>query len=625
MAEAQLHDFAPTDDAPPRPSRKDSAIWAELAGAATPAEFCRAWLTIQCQRTPGAALGLILLESGPNAFAPAAVWPAGTAKIDTLRQAGESALMSKRVVFEAEPDMPDRTCIGYPVATGGQVHGAVVISIDNAHPALLQRTLQELHWGVGWLLSLVWQHRVEQQGRTGTAALTAMELLAAVQEHDSLPESTMAFCNELGGALNAERVALGLVKKRAVKLAAISHGAWFRKRSNISETIEAAMDEAYDQQVTILHPDDGEGTAGNQIIVQHARLSAASGNGWLLSVPVEDRGRIIGIVTLEREAEAEPFGARDVLFAETAAALIAPTIVLKQREERLVSGRIRRTGMDTAKALLGPRKPLAKALGIAAVVLLLFLLVPIAQFRIAADASLEGSVQRSASVPFSGFIARSGARAGDVVQKGQVLASLDDRDLRLDYARSASEVRQLDRRYRGSLAQHERAEMNLYGAQLAQAEAELRLIEYKLARVNITAPIAGVLVSGDVSQLVGSPVKEGEVLFEVAPTGNYRVVLQVEEGDVSYFNPGQRGEFAPTGLAGRTVPFTVTKLTSVTANEDGKNTFRVEASLGKADELRLRPGMEGIAKVNIDRRSRLWIWTRGMRDWLRLFFWKWTP
>src|SRR3546814_2009280 len=88
--------------------------------------------------------------------------------------------------------------------------------------------------------------------------------------------------------------------------------------------------------------------------------------------------------------------------------------------------------MDGAKALFGPRRPLAKALGIGTLPLLLFLFVPLAQFQVRADAELEGQVQRAASAPFSGFIARSQARAGDVVKAGQVLATLDDRDLRVD-------------------------------------------------------------------------------------------------------------------------------------------------------------------------------------------------
>jgi multidrug efflux pump subunit AcrA (membrane-fusion protein) len=211
------------------------------------------------------------------------------------------------------------------------------------------------------------------------------------------------------------------------------------------------------------------------------------------------------------------------------------------------------------------------------------------------------------------------------VEAGAVLATLDDRDLKLDRVRWLGEVAALDRRYREALALHKRAEMNLFGAQLAQAKAQLDLTDYKLARTRITAPIAGVVVSGDVSQLVGTPIEEGKLLFEVAPLEAFRVVLKVAEGDVRYVRAGQTGAFAPTGLAGGTVPFTVTKLTSVTSAEDGRNVFRVEAALDRARAGALRPGMEGVAKVGVDRASRLWIWTRGVRDWFSLFLWKWLP
>jgi len=364
---------------------------------------------------------------------------------------------------------------------------------------------------------------------------------------------------------------------------------------------------------------------GDPILLQQDRLLALAGKGAVASVPMTDRGLPVGVLTIERAVDAEPFDARDLLLAETIAALVAPGIALRRREERWIGGRVRRHGMDGARALFGPRRPLAKALGIGALLLLLILFIPFAQFQVRADAELEGQVQRAASAPFSGFIARSQARAGDVVRAGQVLATLDDRDLIVDRARALGEVQQLDRRYREALAKHERADMSLAGAQLRQAEASLRLIEYKLARTRIVAPLSGVLVSGDLSQKVGTPVEEGDVLFEVAPLGSFRVVLNVAEEDVNYLRPGQQGRFAPTGLAGETVPFTVRRITSVTANVDGENVFRVEAELAGDRRAVLRPGMEGVAKVKIDRRSNAWIWTRGLREWLRLFFWKWLP
>jgi GAF domain-containing protein len=601
---------------------KEEALWAALASAVDAGEYCRAWLDLQCARTPGAVAGLVLLESQDNAFAPAALWPSAPADLGHLRKVAEQALTGGQAVVEADPERAGHTGVAYPISAQDRVHGAVVLAIAGASPAQLQSILRELHWGVGWLLSIVWQHRALEEGQSGASAAAALDVLAAVEEHETLPEAAMALCNTLAIELDAERVSFGLIKREAVKLAAVSHGAWFRKRSDVTETIEAAMEEAYDQSDAVLLP---ALPGRNHVTLQQARLAESANRASVVSLPVVDRGRTIGVLTLERATGSPPFDARDLLFCEAVAGVVAPLLELKLREERWIGGKLRRKSLDTAGALFGPRRPLAKVLGIAAVLLLLFLLLPIAQFRVSADAALEGRVQRAAAVPFSGYIARSHARAGDVVREGQVLATLDDRDLRLDRAKSIGQVQELDRRYREALANHKRAEMNLFGAQLRQAEAELRLIDYKLARTNITAPLSGVLVSGDVSQLVGTPVEEGEVLFEVAPLEGYRVAVQVEETDITYLRPGQTGRFAPTGLAGETVPFVISKLTSVTAAADGKNTFRVEAELGRDVPPSLRPGMEGVAKVTIDRRSRLWIWTRGIRNWLRLFAWRWLP
>ncbi len=599
-----------------------TALWTALASASDAGAFCRAWLALQCARTPGARSALVLLEAADNSFAPAAIWPAQVADAALLRGPAERALNVGQAVVEPLADHPGLTVIAYPVAGGDRVHGAVVIAVADAKPAQLQATLRELHWGVGWLVSMAWRHQADEGQRQSATAAAALEALAALQEHDSLTGAGVALCNTLALELDAERVSLGLIDDDRTRLAASSHGAWSGKRSDIAEAIEAAMDEALDHAATITWPHADDAAA---ITLQQQRLAASAGRAAVAAVPVTDRGLPVGVLVIERGEAAGPFGADGLLLAEAVAALAAPILALKRREERWFSGKVRTKAIDSARALLGPRRPLAKTLAIAAAVALLLLLLPVWPFRVSADAVLEGRVQRAAAVPFSGFIARSYARAGDIVREGQVLASLDDRDLRIDLARSQSSVEQLDRRYREALAEHKRAEMNLFGAQLRQAQAELSLTEYKLARTSITAPLAGVLVSGDVSQLVGTPVQEGQVLFEVSPTEGFRAVLQADEGDISYLKPGQRGRFAPAGLGGETVPFKVTKLTSVTASEDGRNTFRVEAELPAATPPGLRPGMEGVAKVSVGHTAALWSWTRGLRNWLRLFLWKWLP
>ena len=86
--------------------------------------------------------------------------------------------------------------------------------------------------------------------------------------------------------------------------------------------------------------------------------------------------------------------------------------------------------------------------------------------------------------------------------------------------------------------------------------------------------------------------------------------------------PGQRGRLTLSALPGQPLPLGVERVTPVATAEDGQNFFRVEARLERPSES-LRPGMAGIAKVEVGRRRFLWIWTHGLLDWFRLWVWSW--
>ncbi len=129
---------------------------------------------------------------------------------------------------------------------------------------------------------------------------------------------------------------------------------------------------------------------------------------------------------------------------------------------------------------------------------------------------------------------------------------------------------------------------------------------------------------GDLSQKLGTPVERGEVLFEVAPLDAYRVMLKVDESDVADVQVGQTGSLVFGSLPSETHAFRVEKLTPVATAEEGINYFRVEAEM-QAASPGLRPGIEGVAKVDVDRRRLVWIWTHEVWDWVRLALWRWLP
>ncbi len=72
--------------------------------------------------------------------------------------------------------------------------------------------------------------------------------------------------------------------------------------------------------------------------------------------------------------------------------------------------------------------------------------------------------------------------------------------------------------------------------------------------------------------------------------------------------------------------FEVTKVTPIVEAKEGETYFIAEAQLlmkGEETQAQLRPGMEGVAKVSIDERLTISIWTRELVDWLRIQYWSW--
>ncbi len=113
------------------------------------------------------------------------------------------------------------------------------------------------------------------------------------------------------------------------------------------------------------------------------------------------------------------------------------------------------------------------------------------------------------------------------------------------------------------------------------------------------------------------------MLFEIAPLDAYRVMLEIDERDIGEIVTGQGGELTLTGLPDSALAFEVVRVVPVSTPRDGRNVFEVEAALTDAAPA-LRPGMEGVGKVHVDRRRLVWIWTHALVDWLRLSLWTWV-
>ena len=168
------------------------------------------------------------------------------------------------------------------------------------------------------------------------------------------------------------------------------------------------------------------------------------------------------------------------------------------------------------------------------------------------------------------------------------------------------------------------AQARILKAQVDQAEARIDLLAQQLARTRLTVPFDGVVVAGDLSRSLGKPVERGEVLFEIAPLDAYRVAIEVADRDISLIQSGARGYLVLAALPNQKLPIEVINVTRMVGGTTEPGTFRVEARLDESSEL-LRPGMRGVAKLEVGERSRGWIWTHELVDWIGYRLWAWLP
>lgn len=614
----------------------DAESFAKLTGSSDMGQITAAWLSALAGQAPSVRQGLVVLAgTGQTRFEPAAMWPRGATPTRELMAAVNGAVKSRRMIIETTKT--GGAAVGIPVMLGDQLRGAVAVlseAEEGQDQSSLPLVIDQLKWASGWIEAALRRQRV-----TGSDNLvTVIELLATSLHHRRFAEAATAVATELSGALGCELVAVGLLRGRHNRVRALSNSATFGKRANLVRGIEAAMDEAVDQQAVITYPatdkaaadpltadpDDTRNTVPDRVTRAHRALSKLTGDSSFCTVPLTEQGRLRGALLLQRP-EGETFDKSAVEMAQYAALLVGPVLDIKRREDRWLITKAGDSVSGLFGAIFGPRHAALKLGLIVLTAVALFFWFATGTYRVTANAVVEGRIQRVVTAPLAGFLALAEVRAGDPVSKGQLMARIDDRDIRLERLKWFGERTKQRQEYSQAMAQRDRTKARILSSQIEQAEAQIALLDQQLERMQITAPFDGVVVSGDLTQALGAPLERGDVLFEVAPLDEYRVILRVDERDISDVSKTQSGPLVLSALPDTPYRVAVTRITPISSTEAGANFFQVEASVTDGPITDLRPGMEGVAKVEVEERRLLSIWTRRLVLWARMTFWSWRP
>ncbi len=584
-------------------------------------EFINTWLDLQCRMIAGASKGVLFMgardNNGPQKVA--AYWPELTEVTQSLSDIASDALSKREAVIQGSVTIDNKSCdlIAFPIQINGNALGVLAVELTPRNEEQQRAVVQLLQWGTAWLGLLMHQQPSARMERV----VRVLDLVAQAVDQKNFHAAATAVTTDLAHRLSCGQVSIGFCHGKRIRVQGAAYSAKFGERTNFIQAVASAMEESWQQDATVLFPSADEVTSN--YFPNHTALAAEPGIGSICTVPFSSQGEILGAFTFVR-SPGKTFDVETVEYCEHVASLIGPILNTKRCDDRWLGGRILDGGKLQLSHLFGKGYPVLKAGATAFCAIVALMGFVTGEYRVTADARLEGSIQRAIVAPINGYLATAEVRPGDVVQVGQILATLDKKDLELEHAKWKSEESKLQREFRSAMAERDRSEVSILSAQLQQAKVQLQLVQEQLSRTNLLAPYAGIVVEGDPGQSLGAPLERGDLIYTIAPLHGYRVILQVDERDIGEISVGQQGALTLSSLPGDKLAINVTRITPVASVEDGRNRFRVEADLLDTNK-HLRPGMEGVGKVSIEERRWLWIWTHRLTNWLRLWAWSWLP
>lgn len=447
-----------------------------------------------------------------------------------------------------------------------------------------------------------------------SSVLDLMGLLNAQHRYLAV---AMTFCNEIASRHKCDRVSLGWLEKNDyIRLQAISHTERFERKMEAVKDIEQTMEESLDQDETVRWP-AAEGDT--RITRDHERFADQYKVKFLCSVPLRLNGEPVAVLMCERNAEA--FTDDEVQLLNLYSEMAVRRLSELKRHDRWFGARAATATRENLAKLVGVHHTWAKVVGVLVAIGLFVLFFGKMNYRVEAPFILRTDHIAMLSAPFNGYIDEVAVETGDPVKPKDILLKLDTRDLLLEEASSAADYDRYTREAEKARANNQLAEMRIAQAQTEQARVRLELVRYRLGQSSIGAPFAGVVVEGDLKKRIGAPVKQGDILFKVAQTDAMYVECNVNERDIHEVRDTATGEIAFASQPKLKFPIQIERIEPAAQAKDKGNIFLVRCRV--QDDLKSwwRPGMSGVAKLNVGKRTFFWIISHRTVDFLRMYFW----
>ena len=515
-------------------------------------------------------------------------------------------------------------CVGFPVDEG--VSGALLLYRNASDGRYFSRESVYLCQSLTPFLALYTARTAGRQVASQTRRLGALTELAAELAHTQDPERIAYLAtNRLPAVVPCDRAFLAAARGERLRILAITGhdevhqgsaqvealralAAWTTRQGKDCYLTEPAVANSDDEELKGRFQTYRDTTAMNSCLLV---LLRESGEG-------EQGGEVVGVLAAESR-EPRVYAPADMSVLGLLAKLLAATLERARRYADLPAigllegvSKLRRRGGVRGRAVRW-----MVVLG-AVVAGLLFGRLP---FRVGGAVQVVPQRRGLLVARTPGLVREVRVREGEEVSAGDVLIVLEDDQVRLAIEQQRKALAVSERKLRAYRAANDPAREQEEQANYEVIQAQVARLEAQLESTRIRSPLAGVVLTPNLENLVGSYVAEGQVLCEVAPLDRLELEVAVPEDLVGYVREGQEVSFVLSAYPDTTFRGEVTHIGLRSQTRAQRNTFVVRSSI-EEPEVRLRPGMTGWARVRSGQRSAGFVLFRKVITYfqLRVFF-----
>jgi len=276
--------------------------------------------------------------------------------------------------------------------------------------------------------------------------------------------------------------------------------------------------------------------------------------------------------------------------------------------------------MEKRRKLWAAGRKRLKTTGIPVVLGLAALLLVKIDYRTGGTAVVYPGERLQLRAPIAGVVEEVFVREGDVVGPDNPAGKLRNLETEMLYRNVEGALDKATRDEATARARNDHYAAQQAAADRAAYQEQLMLLSRNLAATSIAPPFPAVVITPHVEERQGDYLASGDVFCEVGTLDEFRVEIALPERDWYRVELGQPVKMKFYAYVEQTFEGEVNILAPAALNtRDGKRVLIATARINAPDGV--RPGMTGVGKVTLGRRSLFWFVARPFVRFVALRWW----